>query len=273
MPPKEDLLFCKIAIMNGLVSETDAQKVLTLCDRREKEGGRRPPIGAVFSKYNLMRTRDVEKVYDAVRKRSGSSAGLPKTPASKTSTVRGGSRSGRSTLRSVKVDPSRLEKVKGQKAVDSTTLALGIGGLLVFVGILLTIILLMTKGGHKEGGAAKAPPAEADSKAEAPKAVAPPPRPAAAPKPEPAKITDAKDLPDQVRHKMIQALADARTEDDPRKALSLLEAIQQELLRDYGFSPPDLDAEIASLRGAAKAAGGGAPEPEAKAAEPEKSAP
>jgi hypothetical protein len=262
MPSKEDLLFCKIAIMNGLVTETDAQKVLTLCDRREKEAGRRPSIGAVFSKYNLMRTRDVEKVYDAVRKRTGSSTGLPKA-ASRTSTVRGGSRSGRSTLRSVKVDPSRLEKVKTQKAVDSTTVALGIGGLLVFVGILLTIVILMTSGGgHKEGRVARTPAESGAGAIEAPKTAAAP-KPLTPAKLEPKKITDEKDLPQEVRFETTSMIGDAKSLDDPKRALAILEGQKQKLLRDYGFVPPALEEAIAGLREAAKGAGGEAPPPAA----------
>jgi hypothetical protein len=254
MPPKEELLFCKIAIMNGLVSETDAQKVLTLCDKREKEAGRRPSIGAVFSKYNLMRTRDVEKVYDAVRKRSGSSVGLPKA-GSKSTTMR--SRSGRSTLRSVKVDPARMEKVKGQKGLDNTTLFLGIGSGVVFVGILLTMILLMTSGGKKPEDVARTPVAEkSEAKIEAPKAPLPKP---AAPKPaEAAKVTE---LPQQVRHDMISRISDARGMDDPKKALSYLEEFQQKLLADYGLSPPELNEAIAGFREAAKSAGAEPPKP------------
>ena len=259
MPPTVDLLFCKIAIMNGLVSETDAQKVLTLCDRREKEAGRRPSIGAVFSKYNLMRTRDVDKVYDAVRKRSGSSVGLPKA-GSKSTTMRGGSRTGRSTLRSVKVDPARMEKVKGQKGLDNTTLVLGIGGLLVVVGVLLTVILLMTSGGKKTEEVAKTPVAEkSEPKIEAPKA-APAPKPA----PKPAEAAKPTELPQQVRHDMISAISDARGMDDAKKGLAYLEGFQQKLLADYGLSPPELNEAIAGLKEAAKTAGDvpKAPEPE-----------
>src|SRR5262245_45640274 len=92
MAQKDDVLFCKIAIQNGLVTAENAQKVLALCDKREREAGRRPPIGAVFSKYNLMRSRDVEVIYEAVRKRSGGGTGS--STVTRTGSSRAGLKSG-----------------------------------------------------------------------------------------------------------------------------------------------------------------------------------
>jgi len=170
-----------------------------------------------------------------------------------------------------------MEKVKGQKGLDNTTLFLGIGSGVVFVGILLTMILLMTSGGKKPEDVAKTPAGEkSEPKIEAPKA--PPPKPA--PKPaEAAKVASVSDLPEQVRHDMTQRIADARKEDDPKKALSLLEPLQEKLMREYNFSAPDLNAEIATFREAAKNAGAEPPkppegeQPEAKPEGEDKSAP
>ena len=122
MSQKEDVLFCKIAITNGLVTEVDAQKVLALCDKREREAGRRPLIGAVFTKYNLLKQQDVQKVYDALRKRTGGAVGAERVTAA----ARG---KGGAALK------RRAEPVKAKRPIDPTTLWMGVGGMVVFLGI------------------------------------------------------------------------------------------------------------------------------------------
>ena len=71
MSQKQDLLFCKIAISNGRVTQDQAKKCLAIANKRELETGRRPTIGSVFSKYNLMRKQEVQAVYEAIAKRTG----------------------------------------------------------------------------------------------------------------------------------------------------------------------------------------------------------
>ncbi|MEM7231960.1 MAG: hypothetical protein AAF517_07300, partial [Planctomycetota bacterium] len=87
MGRQEDIVFCKVAIQAGYVSEDQAQKCLALCDRREREGNRRPMIGALFTKHNLLSQDQAQQVNHAVRKRLG-------TPAPGTAAPRGGSSRG-----------------------------------------------------------------------------------------------------------------------------------------------------------------------------------
>ncbi len=69
MSKEQDLLFCKIAISSGMVSQEMAQKALALANRFEAEGKRRPQVGAIFIKQNLLNTADVQRIYGAVQKR------------------------------------------------------------------------------------------------------------------------------------------------------------------------------------------------------------
>ena len=89
MSQKQDLLFCKIAIANGRVSEDQAKKCLAIANKREQETGRRPTIGSVFSKYNLMGKQEVKFVYEAVQKRTGMPVPMAGAPAA------GGGRGGK----------------------------------------------------------------------------------------------------------------------------------------------------------------------------------
>ena len=142
MSRQQDLLFCKIALSTGMVSEEQAQKCLNLCERREKEGNRRPTVGAVFSKYKIMRASDVQRVYEAVNKRlrqaPGSRVGRSTTKLRRTPerTPRGVSRPSRGEYRYAR--PAQ----RSRRKVDPNTLWMGIGFGLVFVGVLATIIFL-----------------------------------------------------------------------------------------------------------------------------------
>src|SRR5262245_42161963 len=69
MSREQDLLFCKIAITSGKVTQQDAQKCLALASRFEAEGKRRPQVGAIFLKHNLLSDADVQRIYGAVQKR------------------------------------------------------------------------------------------------------------------------------------------------------------------------------------------------------------
>ncbi len=127
MSAREDILFCKIAITSGLVKEVDAQKILSICEKRERETGRRPMIGAVFEKYNLLQKQDVQRVYQAIQKRTGQAAGAERVTQQARS--RGvGSR-------------KQAAPGKARGKVDQQTLVMGIGSIVVVLGILGFMIL------------------------------------------------------------------------------------------------------------------------------------
>jgi hypothetical protein len=143
MAREEDILFCKIAVSNGLVTEENAQKCLAMCDRQQREGGRRPPVGAVLAKHGLLRQEDVRRLNEAVAKRLGQpvSAGVP--PAR---SARGGRGRGERD--------DRPERGRGRgrrsgggapRQIDKATLWKGIAGGVAFLAIFGTTVVLLIR--------------------------------------------------------------------------------------------------------------------------------
>ena len=131
MSQKQDLLFCKIAISNGRVTQDQAKKCLAIANKRELETGRRPSIGAVFSKYNLMRKQEVNAIYEAIAKRTGiapPSAGAPAAGAGK----------GGSQLAARGSKPSFADD--RPRRVDPNTLWLGVAFGVIFLGIVIGLV-------------------------------------------------------------------------------------------------------------------------------------
>lgn len=147
MSRKEDVLFCKIAISNGLITEQAANKALQFCERRERETGRRPLIGAIFQKHNLMQNDEVRRIYTAVEKRLGTPVGPVLSPAR-------GARGRGKGRRGARPAGPRGRKAKATRPVDPRTLWMGIGGLVVFVIIMVVIcvLILLPSGGDEDGG-------------------------------------------------------------------------------------------------------------------------
>jgi len=249
MPSKEDLLFCKIAVMNGLVSETNAKKVLALVDKREKDNGRRPFIGAVFTKYNLMRTPDVEKVLEAVKKRSGGTTSAVSKSSVRRSSV---SKSGRRP----RAQTTRVESkaVKGEKRMDPATMWIGIGALVVCVGIVLTIVFLVASGGGHKGGAPKtaavAKDKEAEEAAERLKKLTAAPTKGTAAAAAPVEATKPAlktELPETIRQEVHDEISDAMSI-EPAQGLVLLEARKQKLVAENYVVPQNLEDAIKNRR-------------------------
>ena len=131
MSQKQDLLFCKIAISNGRVTQDQAKKCLAIANKRELETGRRPSIGSVFSKYNLMRKQEVNAIYEAIAKRTGiapPSAGAPAAGAGK----------GGSQLAARGSKPSFADD--RPRRVDPNTLWLGVAFGVIFLGIVVGLV-------------------------------------------------------------------------------------------------------------------------------------
>ena len=63
MSRETDVLFCKIAINAGLVSAENAQQVIAFCNKREQDTGRRPLVGTVFVKNQLL-TAEPSRSFD-----------------------------------------------------------------------------------------------------------------------------------------------------------------------------------------------------------------
>ncbi|MDE0740405.1 MAG: hypothetical protein OSB83_14485, partial [Planctomycetota bacterium] len=145
MSQKQDLLFCKIAIANGRVSEDQAKKCLAIANKREQETGRRPTIGSVFSKYNLMGKQEVKFVYEAVYKRTGMPVPMAGAPAA------GGGRGGRTRK------PSFADEAR-QRRVDPNVLWLGVAFGVIFLGIVVYLVaLFVTHSGPDNPGEGGAP--------------------------------------------------------------------------------------------------------------------
>ena len=142
MPRDVDILFCKIAVTAGMVSREQAQKVLVFVDRRERETGRRPIVGAVFTKHQILSPQQVQRVKAAVAKRRGESVAV--SQAGQVTRGRGGTRA----------RPRRQKAPK--RPVDQQTLVMGGAFGVIFVGVLITICYLFLVGG---GGSEVAPSA------------------------------------------------------------------------------------------------------------------
>jgi len=145
MSQKQDLLFCKIAIANGRVSEDQAKKCLAIANKREQETGRRPSIGSVFSKYNLMGKQEVKFVYEAVQKRTGMPVPMAGAPAA------GGGRAAKSRK------PSFADEAR-QRRVDPNVLWLGVAFGVIFLGIVVALVIMFaTHSGPDKPGEDGAP--------------------------------------------------------------------------------------------------------------------
>ena len=152
MSRQQDILFCKIAIQSGLVSQDNAQKCLALADRREKESNRRPMIGALFTKHNLLTTADVQRLNGAVAKRLGGDVVAP--PAPPRSGGRGSDqRNGGGRARGPGGRGGRAPRPRRATKIDQRTLFMGLGTGAVFVAVIVTIIILFVRGGGKKPGA------------------------------------------------------------------------------------------------------------------------
>jgi len=150
MSQKQDLLFCKIAIANGRVSEDQAKKCLAIANKREQETGRRPTIGSVFSKYNLMGKQEVKFVYEAVYKRTGMPAPMAGAPAAGAPAA-GGGRGGRPRK------PSFADEAR-QRRVDPNVLWLGVAFGVIFLGIVVALVVMfVTHSGPDKPGEGGAP--------------------------------------------------------------------------------------------------------------------
>jgi hypothetical protein len=100
-------------------------------------------VGAVFTKYNLLRAEDVQQLYKAVNKRLGRAAG----PVRVAEPPKGKGRKAR------KAAKGKSGRRAGARKVDPNTLWKGIAGGVVFLGVLIAMfVLIITSGTDKEGG-------------------------------------------------------------------------------------------------------------------------
>tara|TARA_B100000809_G_scaffold145604_1_gene143204 strand:+ start:1028 stop:1861 length:834 start_codon:yes stop_codon:yes gene_type:complete len=245
MSQKQDLLFCKIAISNGRVSQDQAKKCLAIANKRELETGRRPSIGSVFSKYNLMRKQEVNAIYEAIAKRTGiapPSAGVP--------AAGGGRASSQSASRGGK--PSFADD--RPRRVDPNTLWLGVAFGVIFLGIVIGLVWMFVS--HtvedpvekkKSAGAGVAATAGAQDPAAGAAATA---AGAAGAQPPSAPIKAAV-MNETDRLKIRQYLSDARQLSlvDAARALSNLQKLETEIDKKIvqgTFIDPGLKAEVAS---------------------------
>ena len=247
MSQKQDLLFCKIAISNGRVTQDQAKKCLAIANKRELETGRRPSIGSVFSKYNLMRKQEVNAIYEAIAKRTGIAPPSAGAPA-----AGGGKASPQSASRGGK--PSFADD--RPRRVDPNTLWLGVAFGVIFLGIVIGLVWMFVS--HtaedpaekkKSAGAGVAVPAGADPAAGA-AATAATAAGAAGAKPPSAPIKAAV-MNETDRLKIRQYLSDARQLSlvDAARALSNLQKLETEIDKKIAagtFIDPGLKAEVAS---------------------------
>lgn len=240
MSRQEDILFCKIAVLNGLVTQEQAQKCLVVCNRREQESGRRPMVGAVFTKYNLLRTQEVQRIYTAVGKRLGTPAGAMRPPPP--TRKRGGApRGGAVTAR---------REQKAARRVDPNTLWTGIGFGVVFLGVIAAMLVLWITNPGKTN--------ETKASGDSPK-VESPIQPAGGPRKsgtspgvkqgEPKAVVKTEEMDHSFRNQLNQYMNDARItafrDERPQDALRALKGFLNQ--NKHQFLSPEMDSRVKSL--------------------------
>jgi hypothetical protein len=166
MSQEQDLLFCKIAISTGKVAQEVAQKCLALANRFEAEGKRRPQVGAIFLKQNLLSTEDVQKIYGAVQKRleaQGAPVAQATAVSQRSATAKAAGKAApaagqRPQSKKQPAAPARpstakavrpTHKATGEK-IDKTTLWIGIATGVVFIAVIVTILVILLLGRKAE---------------------------------------------------------------------------------------------------------------------------
>ena len=262
MSQKQDLLFCKIAIANGRVTEDQAKKCLAIANKRELETGRRPTIGSVFSKYNLMRKPEVAAVYEAIAKRTGMAVPVAGAPAANSGRVGAAARAGGKGRKGSFSDDSR------QRRVDPNALALGVAFGVIFIGIIVTLLIMFlthgpegpgegddpTVAGTEAGASATGEPAGAGAAAGTTAAGTPGTAAGgtAGGTPGTAPVTPTV-MRDDHRRTIRQRLTDARHASltDTAKALGMLKTLKSTIVDKKIFVDPglmtELDSEIKHL--------------------------
>jgi hypothetical protein len=267
MSRRDDVIFCQIAISNGIITEDQARKALSLCDKREIEHGVRPMVGGVFTKHNLIQAQDVKRIYNAVEKRLGTSVGAGEPAAAR----RGPRRRpgpGRGEPR------GRPAAKAARQQIDQNTLIMGIGGAVAFLVILGIIfyIVFIKEGSHekefrdarlvrgesptaketppvepkpketpsaKEAVAKEAAAKEAAAKEAAAKVAAAKETPKAAPPPPPTPVRRA--MTSQDLQQMKMNITDARRGDDlDHRALIGLHKLRKDNEEKGIENPPEL---------------------------------
>jgi hypothetical protein len=151
MSQQEDVLFCKIALQSGLVSQEDARRCLSYADKLEASGKPRPRIGSVFLKANLLTQPNVQRLYQAVHKRAASQSIVLREPAA---------RAKRGARRGAKAEAAyerESEHAPRRRAMNPQIVALGIGSgvvLLVAIIVMFVMVLKSTDRGQTARGAA-----------------------------------------------------------------------------------------------------------------------
>jgi hypothetical protein len=272
MGRQDDILFCKIAVTNKLVTAQQASKCLAICDRREVEAGHRPMVGHVFSKYNLLKAQEVQRINAAVNKRLGRTAadgGVGVEPR----------RAGRG--------PAAPQERRAAAKIDPQTLWLGIGsGVIVLGGVIVLLVIFFSEPAKKAAGpktassasqsvatpsATDAGPAAAAASAKKPLGA---PGAAKSPLRGAPKAPGPRVMTNTLREELNLLLNDAiryGSEDNPQAGIDL---IKQFLSRIQGYISPEYDATIqrtvSDLQARVRASGGaaGAEAPQAPAGEP-----
>ncbi|MBI4602914.1 MAG: hypothetical protein HY721_13230 [Planctomycetes bacterium] len=275
MAQQEDVLFCKIAISNGLVSERDAQKALALCEKREREEGKRPQIGSVFTKYNLMKAQEVQRIYDAVRKRSGGTGAAPARGPGGRPRPAGGVRGARPRPGQASARASRdPEGARPRGGIDQQTMVMGIGGILalvVIVGVILYIVFSQRGAPDEKKGRPRVSDTEAAAAAEK-LAASSSAKPGASPKapvgPKVPPAPQVREAPKDYMNDLKAVIADARKDkvDDPQRGLDALDKWAKDFDKMGYTKPRDLLDALAELReavgkAAKPAESGGSAEP------------
>ncbi len=274
MSRQHDMMFCKIAVANGMVSEEQAKKCLALVNKREQESGRRPQIGAIFSKYNILHRQEVQTIYEAVNRRIGGppAGGVAAGPPGGAERARGGTRARGRRGRL----PGAQEREPRKKKVDPQTLWMGIVFGIAFLGILLFLVVKFfvgpdktptvtddgevassdkdsgsstggggnsgtgasSTGGSSTGGSNEGGTGAGDAGAGAP---------------------PTNEIDSRQRGLIRQALADARDQEitDPARALAMVQNLRKEISKKKLVLPPEMEKEIKDLESSLKGSAGG----------------
>lgn len=158
MSKQEELLFCKIAIETGRVSEDEAKRCLAYANKLEASGQARPRMGTVFVKAKLLGQQDVQRIYQAMQRRQGAVADSTATRtrlAQKRGRGKRGTASARRSPESSAPTRDRTRPGAGPRRVSSRSMVFSILSLVAVFVMLGVIGLLLYYAGSSDGTVAQ----------------------------------------------------------------------------------------------------------------------
>lgn len=229
MSRETDVLFCKIAINAGLVSAENAQQVIAFCNKREQDTGRRPLVGTVFAKNQLLTAEQVNKVNEVLARRTGVPVGRS------TSRRKGPIRAPSGGKRKAGSKQARQrQRVQKRRPLDRRARTMGVGFSLIFLSVVVAIVWLYYRNAN-DSETAEQQAVNAVTERDKP-------RKEEKQRPKEKKVV-LRDLPEDSQEELNFYLIDLKrsTIDNSENAWSLLEQVEGDIAeyQKQGFAVPE----------------------------------